>query len=184
MPGLDQFLYGIVHAFAGRSMLADSAAVFLAEYLIYFLLLGLAVFVFSIGDWRLRWRAALEMLLAALLSRGIVTEAFRYFFIQERPFDLYGTEALIHQTGSSFPSGHTSFLFAVAGVLFLYNRKWGAWYLILAALIGLARIFVGVHWPFDILGGIIVGLASAWAIRRLLGTPPSPAGGRVSSQAG
>jgi undecaprenyl-diphosphatase len=44
------------------------------------------------------------------------------------------------------------------------NRKWGIVYLILVALMGVARIYVGVHWPLDILGGAAIGILSAMII--------------------
>lgn len=175
MSGLDQFLYETVHAFAGQSMLADSVAVFIAEYLLYFLIAGLAVFMASIRNWRVRWRSALEMLLAAILSRGIITEAFHYFFPHDRPYVFYKTEALIDQAGNSFPSGHAALVFALAGVMFAYNRKWGSWYLALGLAMGVARVFAGVHWPFDVAGGIAIGLLAAWFVRRILGEDPIPA---------
>ncbi|GAH13048.1 unnamed protein product, partial [marine sediment metagenome] len=60
---------------------------------------------------------------------------------------------------TSFPSTHTIFVFSVAISLWLSSLKKLAWPLfILAILIGLSRIAVGVHYPFDIIGGAIIGI--------------------------
>src|SRR3990167_8760064 len=56
-----------------------------------------------------------------------------------------------HETTGSMPSGHASFYFALATGVCLYNKKAGYIYLILAGLMGFARIFSGVHWPLDII---------------------------------
>lgn len=63
----------------------------------------------------------------------------------------------------SFPSGHATVSFASMGVLlFLANKKGAAGGMILAALIGFSRNYIYVHYPSDILGGIIVGIFSAF----------------------
>ncbi len=58
----------------------------------------------------------------------------------------------------SFPSGHTNASFAVATAIFLRNKKLGIPALILAALIGISRLYVFVHWPTDVLTGLVTGV--------------------------
>lgn len=66
---------------------------------------------------------------------------------------------LISEPGEfSFPSGHTSSSFAAAVVLFmLLPKKEGVPAMILAFLIGISRLYVGVHYPTDVLGGMVMG---------------------------
>jgi undecaprenyl-diphosphatase len=69
---------------------------------------------------------------------------------------------------SSFPSGHTATSFACATVLsFFVPRAAPAFYL-LALAIGFSRIYVGVHWPLDVLGGAVLGVAVGLAVTALL----------------
>lgn len=110
-----------------------------------------------------------EGALAVILARGIITSAIHFFYEHPRPFAVLGFTPLIPESGSSFPSGHMAFFFALALVVWYANKKWGAWFLILSFLMGIARIYAGVHWPLDILGGIAVGVASAVFIHWLLG---------------
>jgi len=58
----------------------------------------------------------------------------------------------------SFPSGHTLASFAAATAIFLNNRRFGLWAYILATLIAFSRLYLYVHYPTDILAGIILGL--------------------------
>jgi undecaprenyl-diphosphatase len=81
-------------------------------------------------------------------------------------------------TDHSFPSGHTATSFAAALVLAraVPRRAW--LFYVLAAAIGFSRIYVGVHYPLDVLGGALVGLLAATALLRLAGglrrSPPEP----------
>ncbi|MEO0974608.1 MAG: phosphatase PAP2 family protein, partial [Pseudomonadota bacterium] len=66
-------------------------------------------------------------------------------------------------TTGSFPSGHTFATFSVAGVLLAFTRQTSLRLLLLlgAAAIGLSRVFVGVHWPLDVIAGAAGGLLTA-----------------------
>jgi len=62
-----------------------------------------------------------------------------------------------YRGGYSFPSNHASNVFGLATFLtFFYPRKWG-WYFGIAGAVAFSRIYVGVHYPLDILGGLILG---------------------------
>lgn len=64
---------------------------------------------------------------------------------------------------ASFPSGHTGASFAVASVLFLcMPKKIGIPAIFLAALIGFSRLYLGVHYPTDVLAGALVGMCTGW----------------------
>ncbi|NLZ48864.1 MAG: phosphatase PAP2 family protein, partial [Clostridiales bacterium] len=70
----------------------------------------------------------------------------------------------------SFPSGHTGFSFAATGVLAKYFRKYRIPLFILASLMAFSRVYLCVHYPSDIIGGIILGLIcsqiSIWVFDR------------------
>ena len=60
---------------------------------------------------------------------------------------------------SSFPSNHTVAMFALATALFLIDKRLiGAISFIFAVLVGVSRVYIGVHFPFDVLGGIVYGV--------------------------
>jgi undecaprenyl-diphosphatase len=72
-------------------------------------------------------------------------------------------------TTSSFPSGHTSSSFACAWVLSRLAPRLTVPLFALAALIGFSRIYVGVHYPLDVLAGAALGILVAIALLKLLG---------------
>jgi undecaprenyl-diphosphatase len=65
----------------------------------------------------------------------------------------------------AFPSGHTAVAFACAAALTLGSPAWGMVALVLAAVVGVARVFAGVHYPSDIVAGAILGILCAIFVR-------------------
>ena len=85
----------------------------------------------------------------------VVNEAIEY--ITTRPSD------------NSFPSGHTGCMFAVASVLFyMMPKKVGIPAMIIASLVGISRLYVGVHYPTDIIAGFIIGMFTGFIAKLIV----------------
>ena len=100
----------------------------------------------------------LSFTVANLILKPIVNRTRPYEFIQ-------GLVNIIeNQPDKSFPSGHSTNAFAVAWVMFRsFQKKWGVPPLILACVICFTRLYVGVHYPTDVLVGIIIGILASEA---------------------
>lgn len=89
---------------------------------------------------------------------------------RERPFTV-ATDIVLKipiPSEYSFPSGHTMNGFAAATTIFLFYKKPGIFALLLASLIAFSRMYLFVHYPTDILGGIVIGAGAANLVYKLL----------------
>jgi len=167
---MDLILFNWIHGLAGKSRLLDFFGIFLADYLGYAIMVIAFVLLLADSDLRKKFKYYALLILSVIFSRGIITEAIRFIYARPRPFISLDFSPLVNESGyNSFPSGHATFFFAVAGAVWLFNKKWGWRFFAAAVLIGIGRIFTGVHWPSDILAGAIIGFASVWLAQRILG---------------
>jgi undecaprenyl-diphosphatase len=112
------------------------------------------------------------LLLAIVAADGIadlLARAFKSVVDVQRPAFRYAEpKALVHVPHDhSFPSGHAATSFACATTLALAFPRLAAPLYLLAAAIAYSRVYVGVHYPLDVLGGAVLGIAVAIALRRL-----------------
>lgn len=96
---------------------------------------------------------------------------------QPRPFVLgLGQAFFPHKATSSFPSNHTIIIATMAFAL-IFDRRWAGWgviTLLLAAIIGTSRVYLGVHFPLDIAGGLVLAPVAAGVaipVWNLVGAP-------------
>ncbi len=164
---IDVVLFNTINGLAGQSKVLDFLGIFLAHWLPYVLIVILLL-ALAFKNWK--------MPLAALISGGvaslIVKPAMLLFYTRPRPYMvLPDAHTLITKSAAenfqAFPSGHALFFFALAMAVYFYHKKWGVFFFVCAVLMGLARIFVGVHWASDILAGAVIGVATACLIQFL-----------------
>ena len=100
----------------------------------------------------------------ASITGLLLNFAIGLFYFHPRPFAAgLGHQLIYHANDSSFPSDHATLAFSIAFSFLIYDKKrlLGIICLIFALIVSFARIYVGVHFPFDILGSFIVSFISA-----------------------
>lgn len=103
-----------------------------------------------------------KVLLSLVFSLILCNLILKNLFGRVRPFTLQGGISLLVDapTDWSFPSGHTSASFAAAVLLLKEKKKIGWVALAVAILVAFSRLYLYVHYPSDVLGGVIVGVIS------------------------
>ena len=160
-------LFHWIHEGAGTSPVIDGLAVFFGEGGPYILIVLFAVFWFLVDQNK---KTSLMGATEAAILGLAVNQLIGLFYFHPRPY-MVGlcTPLFPHGPETSFPSDHATLMFAAAFYL-LHARRWpacGAVLLGTSVLTAWARVYSGVHFPFDMAGSLVVGLISA-ALMRVL----------------
>ena len=125
------------------------------------------------------WRLGLAVLLSQLAVDGVLKPVVG----RDRPFEAMADVRLIDQRprSGSFPSGHASAAFAGALAAGRLLPEAGVLWWVLAVAIACSRIYVGAHWPSDVVAGAIIGLAVGWFV---LGGRAVPGSGYAEADVG
>ena len=158
----DQAVRNWVHQFASADMTRVMTAISLLGYNILILEMLIAFAIFA----RLRWRGAGVWLAVAMIGALALDTALKYAYHRTRPVAFFG----VAPHSYSFPSGHALCSFCFYGVLAgLLSKRTKAlswriviWIIavVLVIAIGLSRIYLGVHYPSDVLAGYLA--ATVW----------------------
>lgn len=97
-----------------------------------------------------------SLILTTIAGEGII----KHIIKRARPFvqDFEKKLLIVKPVTYSFPSGHTSSSFAAAGILFSMQSKLSLFAIVLASLIAFSRIYLNVHYPTDVIMGMILGI--------------------------
>jgi undecaprenyl-diphosphatase len=149
-----------------------AAAIGIAQWLIYLVPTSMVI-AWILGDRSTR-RELLELLLAAAAALALA-QLLAAVWPQPRPFMLHlGTQWLAHSPDPGLPSDHVTVFWSLglAALGIRRLRRWGAALLATGLAVGWSRVFLGVHFPYDVLAALPVSLAGALfarALRRPLG---------------
>lgn len=153
-------LFRMVNDIGKEHTYLNSVFSFIAEYLVIFLALSILFIWFS------RNKENRKMIICATITficSIILGKILGLFYSNYQPFvELSDVNLLIEkEVDNSFPSDHTILFFSYCFSFWLFKR--GIWILslLVATLVGISRIWVGVHYPFDVLTSIIISFTIA-----------------------
>lgn len=153
MEELNKIWFLTINAHAGVNHTLDFIIEIIAQYTPYLFIAGLFYLWFTH-----RKNEALFAGYATTLGI-IVNQIIGLFYFHPRPYmENLGHTLLTHKNDSSFPSDHTTFLFSIAFMLLAFKstNKLAMIAIIFSLACGVARIYCGVHWPYDIVASILV----------------------------
>ena len=115
-------------------------------------------------------KTGIHMFIAMLLTLFVGNLILKNLVQRERPCWIETTIPLLinNPKDYSFPSGHTMNSFTAAMCIFLHQKRWGIVAFVVAALIAFSRMYLFVHFPTDIIIGMIIGISSALIINFLM----------------
>ncbi|EOV9525794.1 undecaprenyl-diphosphatase [Bacillus cytotoxicus] len=157
-------IFKSINGLAGRNSSLDAFMVFISQKSRFLYILLLLIMWFRNNGCRKRILFAGISVGAALC----VNRFIQFFYFKPRPFIVHPVRLLIPaKKNSSFPSKHTVVAFALATSILLRERLFGGVMWILAILTGFSRIWLGHHYPFDIIGSAFIGSSISVAVERI-----------------
>jgi len=154
------FFYNLAH----KSEFFDKFVIFIADIFPYIVVIFAFIFLFF---YRKNFKEIILVFFSGFLA-WFVAYVLKFLFHTERPFSIFtNVNPLFSETSYAFPSGHATFFIALAMALFFNHKKIGYVFIIFSLLIGVARIIAGVHFPVDILGGLVLGFTIAFFLKNV-----------------
>ncbi|XRG80325.1 undecaprenyl-diphosphatase [Rossellomorea sp. GAMAL-10_SWC] len=147
-------IFKLINSFAGIWPALDNVMIFLSKSAIL-IVIGLLAYLW-IQKGSERKYTAFYIVLTLILALG-GNFIIHQFYYHARPFvNHHVTKLITHSSDSSFVSDHGTLVFSTALILLFRKDRLGLISLVWAILVGISRIFVGVHYPFDIIGAFIL----------------------------
>lgn len=161
-------LFHAINQFAGKSDWLDDIMEFCAQdivWLIVAILAGLWITAKK-SNQRMVFYAALSCVVSLAIAALLISPEVNH----PRPFvGHHVTQLIPHAADPSFPSDHSTFAFSIAFSVWFVRRRLGSVLLGLAVLTGFSRVYVGVHYPADIIGSAALGLIVSYLVNRMNG---------------
>lgn len=165
---LDEFLFHIFFSLPKDILMLGDIMVMITNWSSR---LFAAVYIAAIALllWQ-RSKKIIPVIIAPALA-FVLVQGFRYFYFRPRPFEALEIDSLIyHSASSSLPSMHATSAFVIATAIWYIHKKAGTYLLLLAVVTGISRVMVGVHFPFDIVLGALLGISLAWGCFKIYPT--------------
>ncbi|WMP18770.1 phosphatase PAP2 family protein [Thiothrix lacustris] len=169
MEALNQQWFLSINADGASPAWLLAFAAFAADYLLY----GVPVMLAGLWLWGQQREAAVKALFVTLIALGI-GQLIGLVYMHPRPFMIpLGHSFALHAPDTSFPSDHGILFFSVSLALMLGGaRLWGSLVFVVGLVVVWSRVYLGIHFPFDMAGALLVAIASSmivWAAWNPLG---------------
>ena len=166
----DDSILRSANSIIGQTNWFDALVAFLAVYLVYLVPVILLVLWFYSKQSK---KVAIQAFLSGMVAWPALTYIIsHYIWYRSRPFvaDIGLKEVIFHRPDYSFPSDHVTLLAALAAATWMSGyRKLSWWLIALTIVTGIGRVMVGVHYPLDILAGVVLGVLAALIVKWLDG---------------
>lgn len=151
---MDLRLFQLINQLSGHNWIVDKLMILISNRIRYLYISLLVVFLIKN---QFKKRLTVEAV-GSILYALFIHFSFKLFFYKPRPFKKRRVGILIpSKMDSTFPSKHTLLAFAVSTTIFLYHRTLGIFMFSMSGLTGFSRIWIGHHYPSDIIGSAFLG---------------------------
>ncbi len=173
MHNLNEQLFLFISGGSGQYGVLDYFFLIVTNYLVPVLVISTIIWFFIVPPKRMKdplqrlgtYKHA-GLLAISVMLVWAVTEFIKGLVAFPRPAQILLDLEPLSTFGSydSFPSAHTAFAFMIATFVYHYFKRAGRLLFSLAFLVGISRMYVGVHFPLDVFVGALIGIVIPWGI--------------------
>ncbi len=156
--------FRIINNLANKNVILDNTMIFFSQYVPYiFMAVVVIAFILGIKQKKSEYRKIAVSTVVITGINLIINLIIRSMFYVDRPFVHNKVNLLLpHDTASSFPSNHATGTMSIALGLKKYNRILGMIMTILSIIVSFSRVYVGHHYPMDIIGAYIIVFTTSY----------------------
>jgi undecaprenyl-diphosphatase len=165
---IDTSLFFYLYNFSSSPVIKE-IALFMGDYFIY---IASVIFIFVVYKRKSRNSEKVALYLSSLVSVLLATAAIgqltKFFYERPRPFIALSLPHFLTGPSHAFPSLHTAYMYALATIAYFFDKRLAYFLYVSGLFVGIARITGGVHYPSDIIGGIVIGVSSALLVHTIV----------------
>ena len=157
-------LFRLINNLANKNMILDKIMIFFSQYVPYiFMAVIIIVFILGIKQKKCEYRKIAFSTIVISVINSMLSLIIRSIFYVDRPFVHNKVNLLLpHDKASSFPSNHATGTMSIALGLGKYDRILGMIMTILSIIVSFSRVYVGHHYPLDVIGAYIIVFATSY----------------------
>jgi len=160
---MDYKAFRLINQFSGRCLPIDLLMIFISNKIRFVFIFVIICMWIKKGNYRI---SAYNGIFSAGVS-FLFYIVIKLFYFRPRPFMKYRVGILIpSKLDSSFPSKHTLLVFAISTAIYLRQRLLGSIMLLLSGFTGLSRVWLGHHYPLDIIGSAAIASLTSFIINK------------------
>ena len=163
LHSLDIYLLELVNL-SFHNFILDHLALYISYGGIIYFWIIIIILLYLLGG--KKGKDVAKRMLIVLIITTLITQVVKYVVMRPRPYTELSSLILLGLgTDPSFPSGHTSTSTAMSWVL---SKEYNWIFMLIPIFVALSRLYIGVHYPSDVMGGFLLGLGVAYLVERYI----------------